>query len=280
MVSKIFNAKKRPQFDPLIVHCSNIDQVNLYASLENPQARVLAEKFWPGPMTLVLPKKDPIPYLVTSGLDTVAIRIPAHEMTLQLLNRLDFPLVAPSANPFGYISPTTPNHVNEHLGDVVDYILDGGACQFGIESTIILVENNIPTVLRSGSLTVEKIQSIIGKIHVATHSSSNPSVPGMYKSHYAPKKKLVLGNIETLLGVPYYDRVGVLSFAQKFENPKIVAQIVLSQNENLEEAAAHLFSSLRSLDKMNINFILAEPVPNYGLGRAINDRLTRAASDK
>jgi L-threonylcarbamoyladenylate synthase len=280
VVSRIFSAKKRPQFDPLIVHCSSIGQISHYATLENPQARLLAEKFWPGPMTLVLPKKDVVPYLVTSGMDTVAMRIPAHEMTLHLLRQLDFPLVAPSANPFGYVSPTTPDHVNDNLGDVVDYILDGGPCQLGIESTIILFDNKIPTVLRSGSLSVEKIQTIIGEINVVTHSSSNPSAPGMLKSHYAPGKKLVLGNIELLLGMPDYDRVGVLSFREKFEHPKIVSQIILSENGDLEEAATNLFSGLRSLDKMDINFILAETVPNHGLGRAINDRLKRGASDK
>ncbi len=272
-VTKIFSVKNRPQFDPLIVHVPNLEKANDYV-LEIPKhARKLADKFWPGPLTLLLKKKDIIPDLVTSGLDTVGIRCPDHMLTRQLLQALPFPLAAPSANPFGYVSPTKPQHVDEQLGSKIQYILDGGPCPIGIESTIVGFEDSKPVVYRLGGLSLEAIEESIGKVKLMTHSTSNPKAPGQLQSHYAPGKKVILGSIEQLLKT--HPHGGVLSFQKDYRVPN---QIVLSPAGNLEEAAQHLFESLRAFDKTDADVILTELVPDQGLGRAINDRLRRAAA--
>lgn len=272
-VTKIFSVKNRPQFDPLIVHVPNLEKANDYV-LEIPEhARKLAGKFWPGPLTLLLKKKNIIPDLVTSGLDTVGIRCPDHALTRQLLQALPFPLAAPSANPFGYVSPTKPQHVDEQLGSKIQYILDGGPCPIGIESTIVGFEDSKPVVYRLGGLSLEAIEETIGKVKLMTHSTSNPKAPGQLQSHYAPGKKVILGSIEQLLKT--YPHGGVLSFQKDY---RVTNQIVLSPAGNLEEAAQHLFESLRAFDKTDADVILTELVPDQGLGRAINDRLRRAAA--
>src|SRR5688572_28570624 len=170
-VTKIFDVKNRPQFDPLIVHVPDMEHAERYATQIPKQAKVLASHFWPGPLTLLLKRKSTIPDLVTSGLDTVGIRCPNHPLTRELLTSLPFPLAAPSANPFGYVSPTRPEHVQDQLGDKIPYILDGGVCPVGIESTIVGFENDIPIVHRLGGLTLEKIESIVGKVRVQINSS-------------------------------------------------------------------------------------------------------------
>ena len=275
-VLEIFKAKNRPHFDPLIVHVAGIAQAETLATAFPDKAKALARKFWPGPLTLLLPKKEIVPDLVTSGLDTVGLRCPDHTLTLELLKSLPFPLAAPSANPFGYVSPTTPQHVNEQLGDKVAYILDGGECRVGIESTIIGFENT-PTVYRLGGLALEILEPITGPLHVQLHSSSNPHAPGQLQSHYAPLKKIVLGTREQLLAHTA-SNAGAIVFQNILANIPATNQITLSPSGNLEEAAQHLFAALRELDKTDINLILAELVPEYGLGRAINDRLRRAAA--
>jgi L-threonylcarbamoyladenylate synthase len=274
-ITKIFTVKNRPQFDPLIVHVSSLEQAGKYVSFIPDIARRLVQKFWPGPLTLLLKKKELIPDLVTSGLDSVAIRCPQHELTQALLSSLDFPLAAPSANPFGYVSPTQPSHVNEQLGERIKYILDGGACSVGIESTIVGFENNHTIIYRLGGLSVEEIEGVAGKVIVQAHSTSNPKAPGQLKSHYAPTKPVVLGDIPQLMKAFAGKSIGVLSFQKDFGMPN---QIILSPKGNVEEAAQHLFTALRMLDKFPIDIILAEPAPEHGLGRAINDRLKRAAS--
>ena len=272
-VTKIFSVKNRPQFDPLIVHVPNLEKANDYV-LEIPEhARKLAGKFWPGPLTLLLKKKNIIPDLVTSGLDTVGIRCPDHTLTRQLLKALPFPLAAPSANPFGYVSPTKPQHVDEQLGSKIQYILDGGPCPIGIESTIVGFEDSKPVVYRLGGLSLEAIEKTIGKVKLMTHSTSNPKAPGQLQSHYAPGKKVILGSIEQLLKT--HPHAGVLSFQKDY---RVTNQIVLSSSGNLEEAAQHLFESLRAFDKTDADVVLTELVPDQGLGRAINDRLRRAAA--
>ena len=276
-VIRIFEAKNRPQFDPLIVHVSSILRAQQFAEQIPQQAALLAEKFWPGPLTLLLKKKSIIPDLVTSGLETVGIRCPDHELTKALLNELPFPIAAPSANPFGYVSPTTPQHVNEQLGDKIAYILDGGPCKVGIESTIIGFESNTPTVYRTGGLSIEKIEAIIGRVTIETHSTSNPKAPGQLKSHYAPSKKVIVGNITELLKHYPSQRSGVLTFQQDYNLPY---QVILSSAGSLEEAARNLFAALRNMDKFPTEVILAELVPDTGLGRAINDRLRRAAANQ
>jgi len=273
-VTKIFSVKDRPEFDPLIVHVPDLEKASAYVSEIHEQASILADRFWPGPLTLLLKKKKVIPDLVTSGLDTVGIRCPNHPLTYQLLQTISFPLAAPSANPFGYVSPTNPDHVNDQLGNKIQYILDGGACTVGIESTIVGFENEIPIVYRLGGLSLEEIEKTIGKVQLITHSTSNPKAPGQLKSHYAPRKKVFLGPIEELLQQYPAHEAGILTFQKDFNSP---FQFVLSPSGNLEEAAQNLFEALRSFDRMPVDVILAERVPNIGLGRAINDRLQRAA---
>lgn len=276
-VTRIFRVKDRPSFDPLIVHVPDFNSAQKYASDIPDQANRLAEKFWPGPLTLLLKRKPIIGDLVTSGLDTVGLRCPHHNITHELLRSLDFPLAAPSANPFGYVSPTTAAHVNEQLGNKIQYILDGGACDVGIESTIVGFEKETPIVYRTGGLSLEKIETIIGKVKLQIHSASNPKAPGQLQSHYAPRKKLLVGKLEELQKAHRPDSVAVLSF-QKDTGQKY--QRILSSSGNLEEAAKHFFTFLRELDKMPVDLILAEYVPDTGLGRAINDRLRRASASR
>lgn len=275
-VLEIFKAKNRPHFDPLIVHVASLTQAETLASTFPEKAKVLAQKFWPGPLTLLVTKKETVPDIVTSGLNTVGLRCPDHGLTLQLLRSLSFPLAAPSANPFGYVSPTTPQHVNEQLGDKVAYILDGGECRVGIESTIVGFENELATVLRLGGLAIENIERFTGPLRVQLHSGSNPHAPGQLQSHYAPGKKIILGT-EVQLQTHAHPNAGTIMFQNALPGIPANRQIILSPNGDLEEAAHHLFAALRTLDKTSIDVILAELVPDTGLGRAINDRLRRAA---
>ncbi len=276
-VTKIFKVKNRPTFDPLIVHTDNIEKIQNFVTEISPEATLLAQHFWAGALTLLLPKKTIIPDLVTSGSPLVAIRIPNHPLTLALLKNLAFPLAAPSANPFGYISPTTAQHVAMQLGDKIPYILDGGECALGLESTIVGFENGIPTIYRKGGISVEAIEKIIGKVQVKTFSTSNPQAPGMLKSHYAPGIPLILGEIEKLIPKFENNKIGILSFQKYFSQIPKNQQINLSPSGNLEEAAKNLFAAMRQLDQMNLDIILTELLPEKELGRAINDRLRRAA---
>lgn len=276
-VIKIFTVKNRPQFDPLIVHVANRAQAEALVESIPPSARELMTRYWPGPLTFLLPKKPLIPDLVTAGLDTVGIRCPDHPLTHALLSSLDFPLAAPSANPFGYVSPTTPDHVNAQLGNQVKYILDGGPCRVGLESTIIGFDNE-PTIYRLGGLEVEEIEKVIGPVRIDLNTSSNPKAPGQLKSHYSPRKKLVITNLNPISSSYAAANVGVLAFKQYAVGVTHDHQVVLSPDGNLEEAAKNLFAALRRLDALDIDLILAEPVPDNGLGKAINDRLRRAAA--
>lgn len=278
-VAKIFETKNRPSFDPLILHTSKIDRV-LDFVIEIPEAlKPLAEVFWPGPLTLLLPRKSIVPDLVTSGLETVAVRIPFHPLTRDLLAALDFPLAAPSANPFGYISPTQASHVNDQLGEKIDYILDGGSCEVGLESTIVGLEDGQVTVYRLGGLDVKRIEKVVGKVQVMTHSSSNPKAPGLLKSHYAPKKPFVLGDLKKLIEEYTNKEIefAVLSFNDSFQSMIGDRNFILSPKAELHEAAKNLFAAMRILDSMDVSVILAELLPDKGLGKAVNDRLRRAS---
>lgn len=276
-VLSIFSTKNRPSFDPLIVHTDSLDKIGQWVSHVPEKAVMLAKAFWPGPLTMLLPKKIIIPDLVTSGLDTVAVRIPNHTMTLELLSQLDFPLAAPSANPFGYISPTSAGHVEKQLGNQIDYILDGGDCEVGIESTIIGFEGEIPTIYRLGGLALESIEDVIGRVNSLVHSTSNPQAPGMLKSHYAPRKPFFIKSREELELVSD-QHIGYLLFDKYLENADPNSQRLLSTTGDMAEAAHHLFAFLRELDSSDVDMIYAEYVPQNGLGRAINDRLKRAAA--
>ena len=277
-VVRIFEVKNRPSFDPLIVHVDSIEQAEEMVLNVPAKAKDLAARFWPGPLTLLLRKQAIIPDIVTSGLNTVAIRIPDHPLTLDLLHSLGFPLAAPSANPFGYVSPTSVKHVNDQLGDKIPYILDGGDCHVGIESTIIGFTNEEPEIYRLGGIPVEDIESVVGKVRVRNHSSSRPEAPGLLESHYAPAKKVKLKNISDLGSNSDPGRIGLIRFKEIDTAVPERNQIILSRDGDLIEAAKNLFSALRKMDEMDVHYVIAESLPEIGLGRAINDRLRRAAA--
>ena len=276
-VSQIFAVKERPSFDPLIIHTSGIDRITEFVKTVPPQAERLMHAFMPGPLTLLLEKKDSIPDIVTSGLPRVAIRIPKHPLTLTLLAQLDFPLAAPSANPFGYISPTTAQHVADQLGNKIPYILDGGAASVGLESTIIGFEQDQTIVYRKGGLSIDVIRDLIGEVIVKEQSSSNPASPGMLISHYAPSAPVMLGDIPTLAKQFAPKNIGTISMNTFLPNLPKTQQLLLSVDNDMEAAARNLFSGMRYLDNLNLDLIIAELVPEEGLGIAINDRLRRAA---
>lgn len=277
-VLTIFRVKNRPAFDPLIVHTDTLDKLDRFVTHLPDAARQLANAFWPGPLTLLLPKRAVVPDLVTSGLPNVAVRIPDHPLTLRLLATLNFPLAAPSANPFGYISPTTARHVADQLGTQVPYILDGGPARVGLESTIVGFESDRPRIFRLGGLSQEAIETVVGPVSVQTHSSSSPAAPGMLSSHYAPHQPLILlpPGQSPPTNAPL-DRAGALVFREPVGAIPPTQQRILSTTGDLTEAARNLFAHLRWLDALNLAVIYAETVPDTGLGRAINDRLRRAA---
>lgn len=278
-VLKIFEVKNRPHFDPLIIHLHQKSDVDKYAILEDKRLIALADAFWPGPLTLLLAKKDIIPDLVTSGLSQVAVRIPNHALTLELIKLINQPLAAPSANPFGYVSPTAPAHVEKQLGDKIPYILDGGICSIGLESTIVGIEDNKVCIFRLGGLSVEEIEKVCGPVDLRVNNSSNPKAPGQLKSHYAPKKPLIVGDIETLIKNNASKKLAILSFGNKvYTLDKNTIVFNLSERENVDEAALNLFKYLRLADESEAELVICEKLPEYGLGRAVNDRLQRAAA--
>lgn len=281
-VLRIFTTKARPSFDPLIVHIGRMEQLGCIVQEVPDGAERLMRAFWPGPLTLVLPKRPEVPDIVTSGLDTVGVRMPAHPMALELMSKLDFPLAAPSANPFGYVSPTTAQHVADQLGDRIPYILDGGPCDVGVESTIIGWDAGEWKLYRPGGIPEEAIEKVLGlSLSTGVGASSGVEVlvqaPGMLESHYAPRKPVHVGDIAELMGPHTGQRVGVISFCKAFPAHR---SEVLSSHSDLNEAAQKLFAALRALDASDCDVILAERFPEEGLGRAINDRLRRAASKR
>lgn len=276
-VLKIYKAKNRPQFNPLILHVQYLSEAKKLVQYFPEKAIILAEHFWPGPLTLVLPKKEIVPDIVSAGHNTVAIRIPNHPLTLQLLRQLDYPLAAPSANPSGYISPTNAQHVLQQLGDKVKYVLDGGDCSVGVESTIVKIVGDEATILRYGGLAIEDIEALIGIVQHSNENNKNPEAPGMMLSHYAPKAKVIVGDIEKNMALHKGKTLGVLSFYKSFHQPEVKLSLQLSETKNLDEAARNIFAYLRQLDVASTEIILTEFVPDEGLGKAINDRLRRAA---
>ncbi len=277
-VARIFEVKKRPTFDPLIVHIAGIEEVEKYAATFNSTARKLAKQFWPGPLTLILHKKEIIPDIVTSGQSTVGLRVPAHPLTLSLLNSIDFPLSAPSANPFGYVSPTTAQHVNAQLGNEVCYTLDGGPCSVGIESTIVAFEGETPVILRLGGITTADIEAVAGhKAKESLNLSGNPQAPGQLEMHYSPGCILQIG-IPPMESGDFHSNAALIRFSKKLPGFAPDRQFVLSEKGDTREAAVNLFATLRKLDELGFTEAWAEMAPNDGLGMAINDRLKRAAA--
>jgi len=281
-VAGIFSAKNRPTFDPLILHVASIEQAQSLCTDWPEMADKLARAFWPGPLTLILPKADHVPDLTTSGQPTVGIRMPNNRLTLELLSTLPFPLAAPSANPFGYVSPTNAQHVADQLGERIDYILDDGDCSVGIESTIITIDNGTPKVLRLGGLSLERIADVLG-FPVLEHlnQNSNPQAPGQLDQHYSPRCKLIALNtmpaedIDPSVSIIYFSK----QEAQRSSdyNSSDGSHYYLSESGDTNQAASNLFSTLRRLDQDNQKVAYFEWAPNEGLGRAINDRLQRAA---
>ncbi|MFN3952180.1 MAG: L-threonylcarbamoyladenylate synthase [Thermaurantimonas sp.] len=280
-VARVFAIKGRPSFDPLIIHIGQLSQaVELTQPLLPEVFYRLSELFWPGPLTLVVKKSDKVPDIVTAGLDTVGLRMPNHPMTLELLQYSNLPLAAPSANPFGYISPVTAQHVEQQLGTQIPYVLDGGRCEVGIESTIVDCTSRPVRILRKGGISIEQISQVIGYMpDVQTQSSDNPRAPGMLTSHYAPRKKLILTD-NTKLFNQFAGRADVAFLLYNNPMDDHPIQRILTTLDSDLEAAANLFYYLREFDEMpHVTLIIAEKAPDSGLGMAINDRLSRAAAN-
>jgi L-threonylcarbamoyladenylate synthase len=276
-VARIFEVKKRPYFDPLIVHVSDPADLEMLVRKIPSNAKKLIERFWPGPLTVVLLRKKEVPDIVNAGLPTVAIRMPNHPMALSLIEQADCPIAAPSANPFGYLSPTTAEHVRDQLGDEIDFILDGGPCEVGVESTIISFSGKKPGLLRPGGVPLEEIESIIGTVEVNPIEEGRPAAPGMLPRHYAPRTPIILDWDEKNFDSNKGKKVGLLAFREPKRSLKFLHVEILSKKGDFREAAANLFAAIRRLDNLNLDLILADAIPEIGLGRAIMDRLRRAS---
>ena len=273
--ARIFEAKRRPHFDPLVVHLASVELIDVVARDVPAPARALVETTWPGPLTIVLPRRADLPEIVTSGLDTVAVRVPAHPVALALLDRAGVPVAAPSANPFGRLSPTTAQHVAAGLGDAVDIVLDGGPCRWGVESTILTFVGE-PTILRFGATPVEVIEERIGPVARRLVSSSQPEAPGQLLAHYAPRRAKV-HVVDGAAPTEPRDAAAYVAFARAPDASWGRVE-VLSPGGDLREASARLFAVLHALDAEDLDAIYVERVPDEGLGRAINDRILRAAA--
>lgn len=270
-VAAIYEAKNRPQLNPLIIHVSNIKEAK-EIGVFNRQSEVLARVFWPGALTLVLPKAHTcmVSELAGAGLDTIAIRIPSKKTALRLIKVSGCPIAAPSANKSGRVSPTRAEHVIADFHDQIPMVLDDGACQIGLESTVLDLAHGRPRILRKGGIAREEIEKILGPIAISDRDNESPSAPGMMLRHYATKAPLRLNATGTLP-----DEV-LLGFGPEPTGSQVFS-VNLSPTANLKEAAANLFEMLRQLDKQSPKAIAVMPIPEYGLGAAINDRLVRAA---
>jgi L-threonylcarbamoyladenylate synthase len=278
-VKKIFEIKNRPNNNPLIVHLKSTDQLKEVVQEIPPLATQLAAHFWPGALTLVLNKQDCISDWVTSGKTTVAVRVPNHPLTLELLNHLNFPLAAPSANPFGSISPTNAKHVFDYFQNKIDVILDGGNCPNGIESTIIGFEGEQPILYRHGSIPIEEIEKIVGHIKIHTKDNIAPNAPGMFTKHYAPKtKSFLIKDLDIALKSIDSKKIGVLQFQDSLKSSRPLAKYTLSPKGDFKEATKNLYAYLHELDALDLDIILIEKLPNINLGKSINDRLKRAVA--
>ncbi len=279
-IQEIFAVKHRPLNNPLIVHIKSMEDLHRIAIQIPTMAINLAEKFWPGPLTLLLKKNSLVPDLVTSGKSTVAVRMPDHPMALSLLNLLDFPLAAPSANPFGMISPTQAQHVDTYFKD--KFVLDGGHCKNGIESTIVGFNEDDVIVFRLGSIPLEDIKNVVGDVVVANQNDIAPDAPGMLSKHYSPRTPLYFtDDIVNLAGQFQDKKIGILRFQYELmPSFSYQTQIVLSPAGNLQEAASNLYDSLHEFDTMDLDYIIAEKFPEFGMGIVINDKLTRASQNK
>jgi L-threonylcarbamoyladenylate synthase len=274
-IARIFEIKKRPSFDPLIVHVYDESMLKLVAASVPAAAKSLMQNFWPGPLTIVFRKTERVPELVTSGLPTVAVRMPAHPVARALLQRANVPLAAPSANRFGSLSPTRAEHVARSLGDLPDLIVDGGPAEHGVESTIVLLEP-VPTLLRPGAIALEAIEAVIGPVARELAEETQPLAPGRLPQHYAPSTPIRI--VADASATAQNERANAALLAFRRDPGGYSAARVLSAREDLREAASRLFESLHELDALALARIDVEAVPETGIGVAIMDRLRRAAA--
>jgi L-threonylcarbamoyladenylate synthase len=275
-VTKIYDAKERPSFNPLILHVASLEAASSYVTTIHPLAKQLADHFWPGSLSILFPKSEVVPNIVTAGLPNVVLRVPNHQLTLQLLKGIDFPLAAPSANISNTVSPTSAQRVYQNLGERIPYILDGGSCEVGLESTIVSVIDNEVIILREGGISKEDIETELG-VQVSYQMADKVTAPGQLKRHYATNKPLyVVDDINESLKEFKDQKASVLLF--KDSNPSAHCSYFLSQSYNLSEIAINLFEMMNRADEDDSDLILVERVKNEGIGKAINDRLERASS--
>lgn len=279
-IEKIYTCKNRPRNNPLIIHIHSIQQLDQVACEIPDWVYTITDRFWPGPLTLILKKQASISMQVTAGLDTVAVRMPNHHLTLELLKKLPFPLVAPSANPFTRISPTNAEHVNMYFQNKI-VVLDGGTCSLGLESSIIHPEGDTISIYRHGAITADMLRFTQKEIIVKTSDHKTPLAPGMFLKHYAPQTQTLLtDNIQKAIAQYPDTNIAVLSFTEcKLHHSKIYFDC-LSPKKDLYEAAKNLYSKLLFLDSLDKELLIIERVPNEGIGLAINERLEKAASIK
>jgi L-threonylcarbamoyladenylate synthase len=271
-VAKIFELKERPSFDPLIVHIADTTDLARLCVMPDKKIHSIIDRFWPGPLTIILPKSDLVPDIVTSGLPTVGIRMPDNEIAMELIRQSGCPIAAPSANKFGRISPTSAAHVRKQLPEV-DYILDGGKTKVGIESTIITISDKGFRILRSGIITREEIEKLLP--YDDGILTEHMVAPGMLKSHYSPAKPMVIADEETFKTIDR-GRAGLLSFSGADEEG-FGRVIRMSENHDLKEYAVNMFAAMHELEESDVDVIVAEAVPETGIGIAIMDRLRKAA---
>lgn len=284
-VKRVFSVKGRPATHPLIVHLADAAQAEEWAASISPQGKQLMQHFWPGPLTLVLPAKSGVPPEITGGQNTIALRVPGHSVALEVLRQFGGALVAPSANRFGHVSPTCVQHVRDSLGSDVDCILDGGACRFGVESTIVSLLGDIPTILRPGALSLAQLEAVLGEGQVSCSPGVNvPRVPGSASAHYAPRTplRLILPE-QTLASVEYHlargEKVGLLQRCEKQLNRSLLKGLMLFCIENTPVGYARdLYARLREIDRLRLDTLLVEAPPESIEWLAVNDRLKRAAS--
>jgi len=283
-VSRVFETKGRPSYNPLIVHIANYERLADLVSTFPENAKILADKFWPGPLTLLLPKRESVSNQITADKPSVAIRMPSHPIAQDLLKKLDFPLVAPSANRFKHISPTKPSHVCDSLGADVP-IIDGGECKLGLESTIVgFDDHGRPVVFRQGTISLESLQEVLPETYLLHQSSSAKETivaPGMIKRHYAPNTPLrIVDSIEKHLEeFGSMNKIGVIYPAHTKPHKLAAQTIALSRGGDLSEIAEKLYAAFHQLDKQNLDYLIIERFENIGLGRTLNDKITRASSE-
>ena len=275
-LAKIFAAKERPTFDPLIVHIADISELENIAKDIPDAAYKLAEAYWPGPMTMILPKKDCIPDLCTSGLPSVAVRFPSHPVAQAIIKESGLPLAAPSANLFKHVSPTTAEHVAAQLADRISGIVDGGPCSVGVESSIISLAGDKPTVLRPGAITPEMFAKVLGDVSIK-ESTSKPGqamqAPGQCDTHYRPQVPLYFGELPAGIKLPAH----TVRIAFGNQAGPIPATVNLSESGDMIEATSKLYAYMHDLDNPEYDLILVDSIPNTGVGMALNDRLKRAS---